>query len=178
MIDEHIPKKWITRQELVYTRKLLIIVWLMLTSNILIWSYKGTLLSTLVPIYYENPINTLEEVDRSGLPVMIPKNNVISWLVKTDPRSTIKNIWEKRILYPFSGGKVPDWVTQRYTFKNEYDKHTSTPSNDFYRMIEGSAGGIVEQGQKLLFINDYHCGENLATFPSSYVLPKGSPLKV
>ena len=45
-------------------------------------------------------------------------------------------------------------------------------------MIEGSAVGIVEQGQKLLFINDYHCGENLLTFPSSFVLPKGSPLQV
>ena len=120
LIDEHIPKKWMTRQELVYTRKLLIIMWLMLTSNLLIWSYKGTLLSTLVPIYYESPINTLEEVDRSGLPVLISKNNVIHWLVETDPRATIKNIWKKRILYPFSGGKVPDWVTQRYAFKNEY----------------------------------------------------------
>ena len=96
-------------------------MWLMLTSNLLIWSYKGTLLSTLVPIYYESQINTLEEVDRSGLPVLISKNNVIHWLVETDPRATIKNIWKKRILYPFSGGKVPDWVTQRYALMNEYD---------------------------------------------------------
>ena len=74
-----------------------------------------------MPIYYESPINTLEEVDRSGLPVLISKNNVIHWLVETDPRATIKNIWKKRILYPFSGGKVPDWVTQRYALMNEYD---------------------------------------------------------
>ena len=93
-------------------------MWLMLTSNLLIWSYKGTLLSTLVPIYYENPINTLHEVDSSSLPVMMPNNTVISWLVETDPRTTINNIWKKRISYPFSGGKVPDWVTQRYAFKN------------------------------------------------------------
>ena len=45
-------------------------------------------------------------------------------------------------------------------------------------MVDGSAIGIVDGGQKLLFINNYHCGENLATFPSSYIMPKGSPLMV
>ena len=128
LIEEVIPKRWMSRQGLVHARKLLIIMWLMLTSNILIWSYKGTLLSTLVPIYYDNPINTLEEVDRSGLPVLITKNNVVHWLMKTDPRSTINNIWQKRILYPFPGGKFPDWVTQRYVLNMMilYLHHTMT----------------------------------------------------
>ena len=128
LIEEVIPKRWMSRQGLVHARKLLIIMWLMLTSNILIWSYKGTLLSTLVPIYYDNPINTLEDVDRSGLPVLITKNNVVHWLMKTDPRSTINNIWQKRILYPFPGGKFPDWVTQRYVLNMMiiHSHHTMT----------------------------------------------------
>ena len=62
--------------------------------------------------------------------------------------------------------------------KNKYDERTALIKHDSYRMVEGSAIGIVDGGQKLLFINDYHCGENLATFPSSYIMPKGSPLMV
>ena len=121
LIEEVIPKRWMSRQGLVHARKLLIIMWLMLTSNLLIWSYKSTLLSTLVPIYYDKPINTIEEVDRSGLPVLITKNNVVHWLMKSDPRSTINKIWQRRILYPFAGGKFPDWVTQRYAFKKNME---------------------------------------------------------
>ena len=96
-------------------------MWLMLASNILLWHYKNTLLSSLISIHYEKPMNTLEDIERSGLPVLVTKNNVAHWLMATDPRPTIKSIFKKTTegmyrgrerLYPFPGGKFPDWVTE------------------------------------------------------------------
>ena len=91
----------------------------MFASNLLLWSYKSTLLSTLITIYYENPINTLEDVDRSGLPVMVPNNTVLHWLIATDPRPTTKSIFKKSVLYPFNGTN-PAWTTKRYALKKSY----------------------------------------------------------
>ena len=38
--------------------------------------------------------------------------------------------------------------------------------------------GLVEGSQKLLYVNNYHCGAELGPFPSSFIIPKGSPLQV
>ena len=103
LIDETFPDKWIYRQGFVYTRKLLILMWLMFASNILLWSYKSTLLSTLVTIYYEKHIITIEEVERSGLLVLVPKNTAPHWLFATDPRPTAKRIFNESYVYPFNG---------------------------------------------------------------------------
>ena len=114
-MDETFPKKWINRQGFVQSRKVLILIWLMFASNLLIWSYKSTLLSTLIPIYYENPINTLEDVDSSDLPVTVPKNTVVHWLLATDPRPAAKSIFKKSVLFSFNGTN-PAWITKRYVF--------------------------------------------------------------
>ena len=96
-------------------------MWLFMATNILIWSYKNTLLSTLVTINYDRPLNTLADIETSGLPVCITKNNAPHWLMATDPRAIIKRIFKKTLegvyrgrprLYPFPGGAFPDWVTQ------------------------------------------------------------------
>ena len=87
-------------------------MWLMMASFLLLASYRGTLLSTLVPIYYGKPINTLEEVESSGLPILVAKNTAPHWLMATDPRPTLKKIFKKATLYPFAGGKFPDRVTE------------------------------------------------------------------
>ena len=122
LINETFPKKWINRLGFVYSRKLLILMWLMFASNLLLWSYKSTLLSTLITINYENPINTLEDVDRSGLPVMVAKNTVLHWLIATDPRPTTKSILKKSVVYPFNG-TTPAWTNKRYALKNNIYIH-------------------------------------------------------
>ena len=45
-------------------------------------------------------------------------------------------------------------------------------------MINGSGIGLVSEMEKLKYINDYHCGDDLTVVPSSFILPKGSPLQV
>ena len=112
-MDETLPQKWINRQGFGLSQKILILIWLMLASNILTWSYKSTLLSTLISISYENPIDTLSDVDRSDVPVMVPKSTVVHWLLATDPRATAKRIFNKAELYAYNGTR-PLWLDKRF----------------------------------------------------------------
>ena len=115
LMDETFPQKWINRRGFVQSRKVLILIWLMFASNLLNWSYKSTLLSTLIPIYYENPINTLEDADNSDLPLLVPRSTVLQRLLATDPRPTAKRVFRKSVLYSYHG-ITPDWVMKRYLF--------------------------------------------------------------
>ena len=91
----------------------------MFASNLLIWSYKSTLLSTLIPIYYENPINTLEDADNSDLPLLVPRSTVLQRLLATDPRPTAKRIFKKSVLFSFNG-TPPAWVSEKYVFSKKF----------------------------------------------------------
>ncbi len=48
-----------------------------------------------VPQRYENPIDTFEELDKSGLPLLTPANTAIYALLATDPRPVLKRIHAK-----------------------------------------------------------------------------------
>ena len=84
----------------------------MFASSILQWGYKSTLFSTLVPIFYEDTLETLADVANSDLPLLVPKNTAPHWLIGTDPRPAAKKILAKTIVYPFNG-TAPDWVYKR-----------------------------------------------------------------
>ena len=75
--------------------------------------YKGALLSSLIAIRYTEPLDTLFEMDISGIPFYCPKNTVICWLLKTDPRTVVKNLNERRWEMPFPG----------YTEDKYYDRY-------------------------------------------------------
>jgi hypothetical protein len=69
---------------------------------------RGTLLSTLIPIRYEETINTIEDLDKSQLPFIIPGKTAPHMLVATDPRPAMQQILKRSIIYPFDG-KEPAW---------------------------------------------------------------------
>ena len=113
LIDEGIPDGWINRRGFFWPRKFIMLTWLMFAGSILLCGYKSTLLSTLIPIYYESTIETLIDVSNSDLPLTVPKNTAVHWLIGTDPRSAAKNIRGKLVLFPFNG-LPPPWVNERY----------------------------------------------------------------
>ena len=80
----------------------LLFIWLF-AGNVLTMGYKSTLLSTLIPIRYEQLIDTIDDLDQSGLPFMIPGGTVLVWLAASDPRPAMKRIYERREIVPFSG---------------------------------------------------------------------------
>ena len=80
------------------TRKILILKWIFL-GNLLTMSYKSTLLSTLVTIRYNEPIDTLAEFDKSGLLLLIRRGTANYGAFLSDTRPEIKKIYNRTILY-------------------------------------------------------------------------------
>ena len=93
-------KKWINRDGF-GTRKILILKWIVLGS-VLTWGYKSTLLSTLVTIRYNKPINTLDDLDRSGLPLVIREGSAFHRTLENDQRDIRKRIYRKTIAVEFT----------------------------------------------------------------------------
>ena len=90
------------RESFTRSRRLLLIQWLIM-GNILSHVYKGALLSSLITIQYTKTLDTMSEMEQSGIPLMCPANTVICWLLKTDPRPLGMKLNERRVDMPFPG---------------------------------------------------------------------------
>ena len=90
------------------TRKFLLLGWFLL-GGVLSWAYMQTLLATLVVIKYEPAINTIRDLDQSGLPFLIPKNTAPHKLIASDPRPAVERIFKKSIMYDLAG-TPPKWA--------------------------------------------------------------------
>ena len=65
--------------------------------------YKSTLLSTLIPIRYGTTIDTLADIEKSGLPLVIPKSTAVHHAIASDKRPIMKQIFVDSILYRYAG---------------------------------------------------------------------------
>ena len=65
----------------------------------LTWAYKSTLLSTLVTIRYSKPIDTLADLDKSGLPLAIVDGSIEQKAFEIDQRDIMKQIYNRSILF-------------------------------------------------------------------------------
>ena len=84
------------------SRALLLITWLSMCS-ILNYAYKGTLLSTLIAISYEAPLDTIDQMVQSGLPFYVWANSVLAYLIKTDQRESVMQLKETLVEIHFRG---------------------------------------------------------------------------
>ena len=80
----------------------LLFIWLFL-GNILSMAYRSTLLSTLIPIRYEKTLDTIEDLDNSGLGLLIFGGTVLQWLAATDPRPSMRRVIDRSEIVPFNG---------------------------------------------------------------------------
>ena len=62
-------------------------------------AYKSTLLSSLVTIRYNKPIDTLADVESSGLPLLLAKGYRNHKLFENDQRPIMKQIYSRSILF-------------------------------------------------------------------------------
>ena len=97
---ELIPKKrlnsWIERPG-VGIRKVAILKWMVL-GNILTLGYKTTLLSSLVTIRYEDPIENINDIDKSGLPLIFWRGSDALNYMKTHPGKIEARLFKRRLL--------------------------------------------------------------------------------
>ena len=102
MIDESLPNRWLHRRGFKHSRLFLLFIGFFF-GHFLSLAYKSTLLSTLVTIRYEKTLDTIEDLDKSGLGLLIGVGTVLDWLVASDPRPAVKRINTRRELVPFEG---------------------------------------------------------------------------
>ena len=78
-------------------------------ANIISHAYKGSILSTLTTIRYEEPIDTIRQMVDSGLPFYVLGGTAMEWLSKTDPRENVKKLNDRRFDMPY-----PGYVAEKY----------------------------------------------------------------
>ena len=99
--------KWINRPGF-GIRKVVILKWIVL-GNILTLGYKTTLLSSLIPIRYGAAIDSMADLDRSGLPLILAEGGSSLDYVCGDSREVMTSICNKRIVFSMKAG-IPKWV--------------------------------------------------------------------
>ena len=88
---------------------MVILKWIVF-GNILTLAYKTTLLSSLIPIRYEDTIDNIYDVDKSGLPLLMGESMTVIDFIREDPREAMKNLFKRKILFSIDGGGIPSWV--------------------------------------------------------------------
>ena len=102
ILDETVPWKTYSRSSFTASRKSLVILWL-ISGNRLSHVYKGALLSSLITIRYTVPLDTMAQMEESGLPFYVLGKTALEWLAKTDPRELGMKLNERRFDMPFPG---------------------------------------------------------------------------
>ena len=83
-------------------------------GNILTLGYKTTLLSSLISIRYEDAIDNIYDIDKSGLPLLLAESTSSVEFIRTDPRKVMEHLFKRKMLYSVDGGGVPRWVYKMY----------------------------------------------------------------
>ena len=111
LIDESVPSSWFQREGFSHSRKLLLIFWLVM-GNFILMGYKGTLLSNLVKIRYEDTLETRADLIRSGKKILqfeFPGSDAWAAMDPFFSQMAGKIIW-----YPPSE-EGSEWFEERYT---------------------------------------------------------------
>ena len=99
--------KWIQRPGL-NMRQLSILMWIVM-GTFLTLGYKSTLLSSLIKIRYEPTIDGLHDLDKSGLPLLLPEGGDDIDVIRRDTREVMARLYNRIIEFPYQGG-IPEWV--------------------------------------------------------------------
>ena len=99
MVDEGVPDKFVynTNKKPCSKARLLLVTKWMLLGFILNLCYKSVLLSCLVSVRHEKPIETLEDMLHTDRKILMQGTTAIETMVRTDPRPGIQQLAKKII---------------------------------------------------------------------------------
>ena len=157
-------------------RKILILKWIVLGS-VLTWAYKSTLLSTLVTIRYNKPIDTLADLDTSGLPLVIAEGSFYHKAIENEQSDIIKRIYSRSIAIQVTKQTEAKYAAMYYLCIVNHKKRLNFVSN--FRAFKNL---VVYAGSKAYFdamlINKAHPSKETVMYvPTSFIVPRGSPLQ-
>ena len=114
VIEESQKHDYFHKQPCAIAREMLILKWAMIGFLFTI-GYKSVLLSTMINIEYEKPLDTVEDILRSDKPLFIESTSGIVNLLKSDPREKIKELAKKGRSYETEvteKGYGPVWLKE------------------------------------------------------------------
>ena len=75
-------------------------------------AYESTLLSSLVPIRYEDTIDGIFDLDHSGLPLMIWNGSSLHQSISMDSRPIMRRIIKRCIFVSLGADGIPKWAME------------------------------------------------------------------
>ena len=84
----------------------------MIIGFLLTISYKSVLRAMMMRIYYDEPIDTLDDMLASGQTLLVARGSIMGVLVPSDPRTKVKMLTEKVEYYNMGRLDPNDKVTK------------------------------------------------------------------
>ena len=78
-------------------------------GNVLTLAFKANLLSSLIPIRYEDTIDSVTDLYKSGLPIILSEGFFVTKYFREDPSEMTSQIMKRAIMAPFQY-PPPKWV--------------------------------------------------------------------
>ena len=117
LIGVSVPSSWHPQHQRI-SRQIVFIVWL-LGSAVLFFSYVSQLLSQLVLVAFERPIDTTEDVLERGIPLMLTTGGSTLELFNNTHNPTMKevlrkNVIENNLVVRFASPEFMRFITQDF----------------------------------------------------------------
>ena len=107
-LDETVPYHMYLRESFTRSRWTLLSQWLVM-GNLLSHIYKGALLTSLITIRYTEPIDTMTQMEDSGLPLYCLGKTHVCIFSNNDPVMNKNKMKDRRFDIPF-----PGWIPDKY----------------------------------------------------------------
>ena len=101
-LDETVPYHMYLRESFTRSRWVLLVQWLIM-ANLLSHIYKGALLTSLITIRYTEPIDTMTQMEDSGLPLYCLRKTHVCIFSNSDPVMNKNKMKDRRFEIPFRG---------------------------------------------------------------------------
>ena len=110
VIDEAQEDNYIARRSCSGARKLLIMKW-MIVGFFFTMCYKSYMRAMMIKIDYEKTIDTIDDMLKSEIPIMMTNSTTLPIVLANDPREKMKALANKVEFYEMEdGGKSPDFI--------------------------------------------------------------------
>ena len=107
-MDEVIEPEYMHNGKHSRAQQLLLIIWLFAAFSLTL-SYKEVLISNLVNVGYEDTIDDLDDLVRSGISLALPTNSYWRNWLKYDSRESARILFNNNVPYKFTV-PLPKWV--------------------------------------------------------------------
>ena len=111
IIEENQEDHYISKNSGARARAVLILIWIVF-GFLLTISYKSVLRSNMLHIYYDSPIDSVEDLLRTDKSLFVVGGTSITKLLDSDKREKIVQLNKRVIYYKRGNGSAPIWISE------------------------------------------------------------------